>query len=63
MVADIQLLQGKIIDDPEKRVPQIAGLIEALAFELVRLQEHSQSDEGVHARVKQDHELPERGSA
>jgi hypothetical protein len=34
MVADIQLLQGKIIDDPEQRALHMATLIEALATEL-----------------------------
>ena len=38
MVADIQLLQGKIIDDPEKRTQNIAMLIEELAKEFVALE-------------------------
>ena len=38
MVADIQLLQGKIMDDPDKRTHKIGALIEALAIEFVALQ-------------------------
>ena len=38
MVADIELLQGKIVDDPEKRVQNIPFLIEELARELLALQ-------------------------
>jgi hypothetical protein len=35
MVADIQLLQGKIIDDPEQRTKNISKLIEELALEIL----------------------------
>ena len=35
MVADIQLLQGKIIDDPEKRAKNVSKLIEELALEIL----------------------------
>ena len=35
MVADIQLLQGKIIDDPEKRAKNVTKLIEELALEIL----------------------------
>jgi hypothetical protein len=35
MVADIQLLQGKIIDDPEQRTKNISRLIEELALEIL----------------------------
>ena len=35
MVADIQLLQGKIIDDPDQRVKNISKLIEELALEIL----------------------------
>jgi len=38
MVADIELLQGKIIDDPEKWVQNIPFLIEELARELLIIQ-------------------------
>ena len=35
MVADIQLLQGKIIDDPEKRTHNISNFIEELTREFI----------------------------
>jgi len=35
MVADIQLLQGKIIDDPDKRTHSISGFIEELTREFI----------------------------
>ena len=35
MVADIQLLQGKIIDDPDKRAKNVSKLIEELALEIL----------------------------
>jgi hypothetical protein len=35
MVADIQLLQGKIIEDPENRTKNISRLIEELAIEIL----------------------------
>ena len=35
MVADIQLLQGKIIDDPDQRAHSIAGFIEELTREFI----------------------------
>lgn len=38
MVADIQLLQGKIIDDPEKRTQNIAPLIDELIKEFIALE-------------------------
>ena len=39
MVADIQLLQGKIIEDPEKRAKNISKLIEELALEILSEEE------------------------
>lgn len=39
MVADIQLLQGKIIEDPDQRVKNISKLIEELALELLTEEE------------------------
>jgi hypothetical protein len=39
MVADIQLLQGKIIDDPEKRARNVSRLIEELALEILSEEE------------------------
>jgi hypothetical protein len=35
MVADIQLLQGKIVEDPENRAKNISRLIEELALEIL----------------------------
>jgi hypothetical protein len=35
MVADIELLQGKIIEDPEQRSKKVTQLIEALALEIL----------------------------
>jgi hypothetical protein len=35
MVADIQLLQGKIIEDPDQRAKNITRLIEELALEIL----------------------------
>ena len=35
MVADIKILQGKIIDDPEQRTKNISRLIEELALEIL----------------------------
>ena len=35
MVADIQLLQGKIIEDPDRRTKNISKLIEELALEIL----------------------------
>lgn len=35
MVADIRLLQGKIIDNPDQRVKNISKLIEELALEIL----------------------------
>ena len=35
MVADIQLLQGKIVDDPEKRAKNVSRFIEELALEIL----------------------------
>ncbi len=39
MVADIQILQGKIIDDPEQRTKNISRLIEELALEILTEEE------------------------
>ena len=38
MVADIELLQGKVVDDPAERIKGMAQLIEALAVELQKSQ-------------------------
>lgn len=35
MVADIRLLQGKIVEDPEMRTKNISKLIEELAIEIL----------------------------
>jgi hypothetical protein len=35
MVADIQLLQGKIVDDPDKRAKNVTRMIEELALEIL----------------------------
>ncbi|MBS1959796.1 MAG: hypothetical protein JST80_10015 [Bdellovibrionales bacterium] len=35
MVADIQLLQGKVIDEPERRTKNISSLIQELALEIL----------------------------
>jgi hypothetical protein len=35
MVADIHLLQGKIVEDPEKRTKNVARFIEELALEIL----------------------------
>lgn len=35
MVADIQLLQGKVIDEPERRTKNISTLIHELALEIL----------------------------
>jgi hypothetical protein len=35
MVADLNLLQGKIIEDPDKRAKNISRLIEELALEIL----------------------------
>ena len=44
MVADIQLLQGKVIDDPEKnRVKNTAKLIEELALEILSEEDLAQA--------------------
>lgn len=51
MVADIQLLQGKIIDDPEKRVENISHLLEELTREFLLIQDED-TDPGVpHERT------------
>ena len=44
MVADIQLLQGKVIDDPENnRVRNMAKLIEELALEILSEEDLAQA--------------------
>lgn len=43
MVADIQLLQGKIVDDPEERSKNIANLIQAIAIEFIELNERKKN--------------------
>ena len=35
MVADIQLLQGKVISEPERRTKNISNLIQELALEIL----------------------------
>ena len=35
MVADIQLLQGKIVEDPDNRSKNVSRLIEELALEIL----------------------------
>lgn len=35
MVADIQLLQGKVIDEPERRTRNASTLIQELALEIL----------------------------
>ena len=35
MVADIQLLQGKIVEDPDQRAKNVSRLIEELALEIL----------------------------
>ena len=35
MVADIQLLQGKVINEPERRTKNISTLIHELALEIL----------------------------
>jgi hypothetical protein len=51
MVADIQLLQGKIVEDPELRQKNVAKLIEELALEILSEEDlagaASQSSSGV----------------
>ena len=51
MVADIQLLQGKIIDDPEKRVENISHLLEELTREFLTIQSDEQDTEVRHERT------------
>ena len=43
MVADIQLLQGKIIDDPDKRAKNVTRLIEELALEILAEEDLAQA--------------------
>ncbi len=39
MIADISFLQGKIVDQPEKRIEQMPALIEQITAEILKLQE------------------------
>ena len=43
MVADIQLLQGKIIDDPDRRGKNVSKLIEELALEILSEEDLAQA--------------------
>jgi len=58
MVADIQLLQGKIIDDPEMRMKNVSRLIEELALEIL-----SEDELAVAATVTEPRPLGNRGTA
>ena len=51
MVADIQLLQGKVIDEPERRTKNISALIQELALEIL-----SDEDVAVAAAKPKDEE-------
>jgi len=57
MVADIQLLQGKIIDDPETRMKNVSTLIEELALEILS------EDELAVAATVSDRNPVQRGTA
>lgn len=39
MVADITLLQGKIVEDPDQNQKNVSGLIEELALEILTEEE------------------------
>jgi hypothetical protein len=41
MVADIRLLQGKLIQNPEQSSKNVSKLIEELALEILSEEEHS----------------------
>jgi hypothetical protein len=40
MVADIRLLQGKIVEDPDLRSKNVSKLIHELALEILSEEEH-----------------------
>ena len=56
MVAAIQLLQGKIVDDPEKRSKNVLKLIEELALEIL-------TEEELAVAATQPKRAPTEGSA
>ncbi len=52
MVADIGLLQGKVIDHPERRIEEMPALLDQIRAEILRLNAPSAGE--VHAKTDSD---------